>query len=605
MLKHTVEENGMQTGAPVPSLQSLSALFWINLGGLALSLSLTLALTLLPGRATIQTLFQHTTYYFLLVICLWWGLSFWRAGLVTFRNGIKKHGVALVGAFVAVGIIFQISPVQFKVLTDEASLVGVSKMFQEHRLCVIPERSQLTAQNELKIKTTPSKRPPLFAFLLALVHGLKGYSSTNGFILNFGLGVLFLWALYGTAYQQWGGGAGWTALLLAAAAPILWVYVTASGFEVLNALLVVLLFFFFIRYQRHPCHPGDQSSILLLTMCLLAYGRYESLLLVLALAIMGGGAMLRDLMDRRLNLALMAAPLLMLPALWQRRYFLGVPEVNRVALDVYQGLANPFGWRNLMANLDDNLFVLLGLNPHYGFSPLTAGLALIGTYTLSRKVLFKRLPAAQRRLWVGQFTAGCLLLGIISSFFWGRFTLAMDNRLALVFLPFLVWPAAYVVGGLVAGNRSGQRWAVGILLLGHVAAAAVFAQPQRLVRNMALPFQHQAVKLLLEKQSPQPQKTLVVDQHPNLYVIDDYHAISFDQLAREARRWLGGHAWQQILAIQKIEPATRTVMTGYGLPAGLQCRMAGVVPVSTEFHVQLSACRVGNGESPDHGPPAS
>lgn len=119
---------------------------------------------------------------------------------------------------------------------DETSLLGVSQNLHAQGLAVMTTGS-LPSQGEIvPFANMVDKRPTLFALLVALLHGLRGYDPAHAFALNAGLlGLLLLTAFL--AFRSRGLVAALAAPLLLLAVPLLTVVATSGAFELLATLL--------------------------------------------------------------------------------------------------------------------------------------------------------------------------------------------------------------------------------------------------------------------------------------------------------------------------------------------------------------------------------
>lgn len=125
----------------------------------------------------------------------------------------------------------------------------------------------------------PDKRPPLFPFLLSVIHRILGYSQYNGFIVNslLGIGVLFM---VGKCSQLILGGWGWLMGMTAfATLPILSQNITSQHVEVLYLFLIICLFYICLSSIFR-----NRIEDIPLAYCLaglIAFTRYEGLLFLI------------------------------------------------------------------------------------------------------------------------------------------------------------------------------------------------------------------------------------------------------------------------------------------------------------------------------------
>ena len=232
-----------------------------------------------PSKELIEILFTQCTYFIILIMFICWVLRLVSEYARQWQKGFRLHWPALLLSLVLVGLIFSISPLKFKTLTDETNLIGVSMMMHENKTAAKPIEGIYTDFAPPNFLTHVDKRPVLFPFLVSLIHSAIGYSPYNGFILNFIIGSALLFIMYLSVSRVLTRSYGLLSILLFASAPIFVVYVTSSGFEVLNAFFLVFSFLLLIDvYERQD--SVKSTELLLLTLLLLAQCRYESLIIL-------------------------------------------------------------------------------------------------------------------------------------------------------------------------------------------------------------------------------------------------------------------------------------------------------------------------------------
>jgi len=564
-----------------------------RLGGLAASTAVALGAGLCLPQDLIKACLRSSAFYLLFVLFLIWVYLLVRVYGSNPAVRLRRHLPALLLAVVLTSLIFLISPPRFKILADETNLIGVSMMMHETRTAAIPLEGVYTDYAAPKVTTADVKRPMLFSFLTALLHAMLGYNAGNGFVLNFLASVLALW-LFSIAVTRWLPiRYGLFGALLMAAAPVYVMCATSSGFELLNLLFMVIVFLVWADLEKDGFTPL-KAEILLFALVLLSHCRYESvaaaLFVVPALAVALG----KKRFSAAISWRVMLIPLFFLPIAWQRMIYWGKPEFNRESLlGGYTLVESAFGWQNIVKNLDDNLFVLLGLNPNYGYTPLISALALAGLYLWIRTAWNGKPAGLSARIVAAALGVFALLLLVISAFYWGNFGIPMDIRLSLVFLPFMCWGAVYAAfrirGYFPASSR--RRPIAGLLLLAgfHLALFWPAGALQRPLRQLSRPYEYEAVRKLVRQHYPEPGYTLLVADLPNLYLVQGYSALKINN--HQGLRSIIGqpNIFDRILAVQKYDQANGAVLASYRLPeADFHLREVDSFALTAEIGIRIS-----------------
>ncbi len=563
----------------------------IAFSGVALA---SLAAGLSPSRVQSGTLFESASYYFIFTLFFLWSWRVISLYATAFKNRLVRHYPILLLAVVLTALIYVSSPPRFKVLADETNLIGVSMMMHEKRSATLPIEGVHTDYRNSDFLTVPDKRPVLFPFLVSIVHALRGYAATNGFILNFAVSCVILFLIYLTTARILPDSYGWVAVLLAAGTPVYMINVTSSGFEALNLLFLLLYFLFLIDTVQSGGEVG-RIELLIMTTLLLAQCRYESAAFILITAILLMPLMLKSRFFSRMSCLGCSLPVFLMPLLWQRKFFLDHNEFNKIGHETFEYAAGIISLRNLWSNFDDNIFVLLGLNPHYGFTPILAGAAILGSYLLIKSYIGRNPLEMQPLLPLTVLVSAVVLFLIISSFFWGNFGLKMDNRLSLIFLPFLLWPAAYAFHRIEKRNAKRLNTVMILAAVFHLAFFWSYGTQQRLVNNLSLQFEYNRVLDHLERRYPKNGSTLIIAEQPNLYVIHQYSAMRFNRSDKLMEILSSPNSVDHIIALQKIDRQTGRVAAGSVLQGPFQTRRLAEFSLSPELAMRISECTFING----------
>ncbi|MBF0595560.1 MAG: glycosyltransferase family 39 protein, partial [Candidatus Omnitrophica bacterium] len=278
-----------------------------------------LLLCFIPGMNAVRWFFAHTSFYLLSILFLLWlraiisSISKIRPSTNTIFTTILLSGTAL-----ALTIsIFIINPPAFRLHNDETALLGTSQSLAREQTVFIPWEAVLCSSKLIIIHTALPKRPLLFPFLTSLLHELKGYVPDNAFILNFFI-LFTLLALIGNFFTyHWGKAAGFAIQCAVVSHPILW-HTSASG---ISDLLNILFFFLStLALWRHIRAPSAESlTLLVLTLCLCAHSRYESILFIpVTLVFLVAWRKISRKNIRESLPSLIIAAICCLPLFWQR-----------------------------------------------------------------------------------------------------------------------------------------------------------------------------------------------------------------------------------------------------------------------------------------------
>lgn len=550
---------------------------------------LSLCAGLLPSRSQATSLFESSAYFFILALFFLWlarVVHLYRAGA---KERLRRHLPVLLLCILLTTLMFIGSPPRFKILADETNLLGVSMMMHHHRSSTLPLSGISAEYTNPDYATYTDKRPLLFPFLVSVVHSLRGYAPSNGFVLNFlvSSGILFL--IYLTTARFLPAPYGWVAVLLAAGAPIYMINVTSSGFEALNLLFVLIFFFLLWEVYRSE---GDikRTELLLLTTLLLAQCRYESAAFVVAAAICLRPVLSKSGFLSRMSWRTCLMPVFLIPVLWQRKLFFGREELNKVGHERFEAADSLFSLEKLLANFDDNVLVLLGWNPHYGYTPLLSIAAVLGVCLLLKAFARKEPVKITPEIFAAALLSAILLFLIISSYFWGNFRLKMDNRLSLVFLPFLVWPAVFVLSRIAKPVRGRLPTVVAFAALIHLIVFWSFGSRQLIVHNLSLQAEYNQVLEFLEPRYPRNGTTLIIAEEPYLYLPQEYSGMRFDQSNEIVELLSGPNSVDHIIALQKIDKETGQIAQGSLLRGPFTLEPLSVFSISTELDMRISSC---------------
>ena len=241
-----------------------------------------------PTGKTGAVFLAHVLYWAMPAVLLVWAVAGWRMRRPADRDEAAPvaggrplprwlDGSLLGSALLATLLVLWLLPPAMRMQFDETSLCGTAQGMHRHRVAMMTMAAVPGPGGELvPLDWNLDKRPPLFAFLVSVLHDLTGYRIANAFAVNLALLWLFLSSLGRLAARAFGPAVGFAAQALALGAPLLWHCASSAGFELLAA---VAMFAAAAAARSAVAVPRrERVAYLLATLLLLAWTRYEALL---------------------------------------------------------------------------------------------------------------------------------------------------------------------------------------------------------------------------------------------------------------------------------------------------------------------------------------
>ena len=100
-------------------------------------------------------------------------------------------------------------PPALRMLSDEANLVGTSKNFFASKTATFTVSGKSYYDSYWDIDVAIDRRPPLFPFLVSLLHVVFGYSYRNVFLFNLMVLPAFVLIAYRLAKSLWASRSPW------------------------------------------------------------------------------------------------------------------------------------------------------------------------------------------------------------------------------------------------------------------------------------------------------------------------------------------------------------------------------------------------------------
>jgi hypothetical protein len=528
---------------------------------LPLALLVVLAVGLADAAYT-QTLFVHTTYFFLMATVLCWAGTYLHAARDVRREAIaawiKANWPGLVIAVVVTAVAAMAIHPALRVLSDEADLVGTSRNLFASRTATFTVAGKNYYDSYWDVDVAVDRRPALFPFLVSLVHVVRGYSYENAFTFNLLLLPVFVLVAYRLAKALAGETFGVVAALLVVSHPITLIAVRSGGFD------FICLFFSLLIVKSLLDHVRAQSAatlaIVWMNLCMFAEIRYESALFIVpVVALLLVFRLVSGQLLRPYAFIYALTPAYLAPRIWQAALRGSVPPQD-------PGVT-PFSVENFFKNAREYSAPVLSpfndVAPHAG---IVIGLGLIGCllWLGARRRDFRSPDWKDSGLRFAAFVGAWMLLQaiVLFSYAWGRAQYPSAARLFIAVDTFFSFFAAWAL------TVSLRRWrpfvsvlvAAAILTI-HVPIASQHRMLNRLTQTRETASAWRFFESLHEK------RILIVTDRPDLFTIMEYGAMTFEA-ARQDRFIFDAfarHLFYDIYVIQQIRLSTNSPVPGYDI----------------------------------------
>ncbi len=364
------------------------------------------------------------------------------------------------------GVLLAHEPYGFKILMDEAMLLGTSMSMHFEKVALVPMRGNDLHGAFQVLNGQLDKRPLFQPFLTSVIHDVSGYRPENVFVLNTVLTFVLLALVWRLGRRLAGPAGGAAAVLMLTGLPLLAQNTTGGGFELLNLVMILATLLLGMRFAERR----DASSLeaVVLAAVLLAHTRYESVLFLLPVA---GLVLWVWWVEERVILSrlVMVAPLFLLP--WALHHQVFSLRESAWELASRPGATAPFS----LAYWPDNVAHALAFffNPS-GAQANSLVIAVLGFLAApffalwTVKALRRPAGVARGEVALAWFAVGfALQAALMMCYFWGRFDDPVIRRLSLPL------NLALVIGAVVAARElAGTRPVKGIAGLALVGLFA-------------------------------------------------------------------------------------------------------------------------------------
>jgi hypothetical protein len=439
-----------------------------------------------------------------------------------------------------------------KVLFDEPVLASTAFTLHYERELGTTTRAYPLHGIFTVLRTYLDKRPPLFPFVVAVVHDVTGWRVANSIYVNMGGTIVLLWLVW-LLGRHYGGSpmAGSMAVALLATFPELGICATGAGMDLINLLFLVGTWLVAIAYAERPEEP--RAVLLVICALLLTYCRYESVLYV------GSAALVWLLVAGRRRYwvpetiwALL--PLGLLLYAWHNTVLSHSPELWELRDEQSQRFSLGYAPNNL-THAVKFLFVPTWDQPNAVL--LAVAGCLGGFWLLSR--LSRRAAVVENAPKITLLAFGGAILAnfvLLMCYYWGELDDSIVTRLALPL--YLLLALLAVAGWRELGARfaqlSGWRWpglaiAASLLVL-TIPTLALDRYSEKNLMRKNIEWEHRFVA----KYWPAPD-LIITNRSPIVWLAEGIPSIAIDhaRLRGNSILWhLQHHSFGRILVAQRV-----------------------------------------------------
>lgn len=318
----------------------------------------------------------------------------------------------------------------FKILMDEAMLLGTSMTMHLEKAALVPMRGNDIHGAFQLLNGQLDKRPLFQPFLTSILHDLTGYRPENVFVLNTALTFVLLGLAYHVGRRIAGRAGGSLAVLLLTSLPLLGQNATGGGFELLNLVMILATMALGMQWVERRDTPSLEA--LILSAILLAHTRYESVLFLVPVAMLVAGVWWQE---RRpvLSLTVCFAPLLMLTYALHHTVFRA--RESSWELGSQPGYEKVFSLSYIPDNIGHALRFFFNTDGEHSNSLVIAVLGFIAApfFVLWCVKTFRAsTPANPSRSVTAVFAVGFAVhTALLMCYFWGKFDDPVIRRLSL------------------------------------------------------------------------------------------------------------------------------------------------------------------------------
>lgn len=404
---------------------------FLKLAFLSLSSIITLSVAIVfMSHEQVSWWTRYGGYWMVLATTIAFGWFFIRIARKELHAGFSfnRHRWGILTIIVCSIFLHLHEPHRFKVLFDEYVILSNSMRMHTDREVLVTGRAHYINSHLHLQEGFVDKRPYFFSFVLSIVHDLIGYRPANVFILNGFFTVILTTLMYAWCWQIGGVRYGCLGVLLLISIPLVGQNTTGGGFEIMNASMLLLFMNAASYYLKQSKDEG--LNFLITTAVLLAQTRYESILFLLALALI---VLVKWISRREVSMNWFSAfsPVLLFPPILVNQVFLA----NRGFWQLSDPESNAFAVKHFVPNVEKALLYLFNYEEAWTNSFLISLLGIIGlvfmlVYAIRhyREMISK--PGPYLVFYVTLFFV-FINLTLLMAYFWGQLNDPMVWRLSL------------------------------------------------------------------------------------------------------------------------------------------------------------------------------
>lgn len=509
---------------------------------------------------------------FALFLYTLWGFLRTHVRLANWSQHVKVHRYQIASLFLLTFLIHQHEPHIFKVFYDEAEFLGQARIMHLERQAGLPGQYHTFQGNAFPVAINPALRPPLFSFILSLVHDTTGYRPENVFFLNVVFSFICLFLAYALSFILTGS------RLLALLPPLglfafpLFAQVsTGGGYDLFNLTLLLQLLLsgvFYFRKQDQATWRWFLFSSLLLVHC-----RNESVLYVLVPVLSWIIVSARSNTWKLSGFTAISPLFLSYPILWNL-YFSKNPDFQYEHMRE-EGQAF-FCLTYLPDNLQDALVYLLTPSLNATNSLVISVCALTGLAFILFCFPIRFLKGISREsdlvVLLGSVIALAGFLTIQSSF-WGGLTDVLASRF---FLPLLLMGLLGFLLLLHEIPADRKRFFAPAALLLFMGAGVLESLPSQArhhaTRSMPAAQHYEVLVEFLSQQSINKRRSLFTGTGGTFFFAHGFNVLPFDSLQRRPGRidQMIGHDLYENIFVSILEIEDHPISEGETIAADLR-----------------------------------
>lgn len=273
----------------------------------------------------------YSTYYFMMLLMIIW---VWiekdsLPSQESLQSFSKHHRLASLVLLIGTIILYVSVPFDLRVLADESNLISTSRSFLDYKTFQNSVSGKVYYDNYHSTHTAIPIRPPLFAFLLSIIHSLRGYAPENAGVLNLTLWMGLFILLYKATLQRTNKKTALALCVCICSIPILSLCARSGGFDVLSVFLLGMVL---QSLHNIDSEPSDTNiNKLWIYLLLFIHTRYENIVI---LVIIFPYLMWRHQVHKRnlLPIWILGGLFFLMPKWFQMRLSVGQYENEKEAL---------------------------------------------------------------------------------------------------------------------------------------------------------------------------------------------------------------------------------------------------------------------------------